>query len=245
VLADLLIAADGVRSPTRSAVFDGEPASFTGQVAWRGLVLADKLPAGMFPNAAQVFMGKGRHVVTYPLRGGSVINFVAVVERGNWTEEGWNIPDVPSNLQAAFSGWCPEVETLLSKVDDTFLWGLFNHPVLPRWSKNRVALLGDACHPMLPFLAQGAVMALEDAWVLADSLARAEGPRRGLHDYENRRKDRATRVQNGALRNATAYHLKSPLVRGAAHKVLSHLNEEWLLGRFDWLYAHDVTRDAP
>ena len=117
-------------------------------------------------------MGKGRHLVAYPLRGGTLINFVAVEERASWADEGWSIPDSPENLRAAFQGFAPPVQALLAQVDETFLWGLFNHPVLPRWSNGRIGLLGDACHPMLPFLAQGAVMGLEDAYVLAEALGR-------------------------------------------------------------------------
>ncbi|MCF6271888.1 MAG: FAD-dependent monooxygenase [Rhodobacteraceae bacterium] len=236
-----LIGADGVRSTLRDLVFEGQPASFTGHVAWRGLVKAEKLPAGLFENAAQVFMGKGRHLVAYPLRGGSLINFVAVEERKSWAAEGWNIPDTAENLRAAFTGFGSPVQALLNAVEETFLWGLFNHPVLPRWHKGRVVLLGDACHPMLPYLAQGAVMGLEDAYVLARSLEAADTPEAGLAAYEMARKPRATRVQKGAAANARAYHLRNPLVRGAAHKALALMPQGALIGRFDWLYALDVT----
>jgi len=242
ILVDCLIAADGVRSTTRSTLFNGQPAEFTGQVAWRGLVSAKHLPKGMFGNETQIFMGKGRHLVAYPLRGGSVINFVAVKEHQTWADEGWNIPDTPENLRAAFSGWCAPVESLLAAVEDTFLWGLFSHPVLPRWSDGQVALLGDACHPMLPFLAQGAVMGLEDAWVLADSLEKSDDIPTALQQYEDRRKTRATRVQSAARKNAWGYHLRMPGLRGIAHMVLRKTPPERLLAKFDWLYGEDVTK---
>lgn len=241
VLVASVIGADGVRSAVRSLAFKGQAAVFTGQVAWRGLVPADRLPKGLFENAAQVFMGKGRHLVAYPLRGGALINFVAVEERAEWAEEGWNIPDTPENLRAAFAGFAAPVQQLLGAVDETFLWGLFNHPPLPRWADGRVALLGDACHPMLPFLAQGAVMGLEDAFVLAASLAEADDFAGGLRSYESARLARATRVQNGAARNAWSYHLRNPAFRGAAHSVLSMVPGRALMRQFDWLYAHDVT----
>ena len=235
-----LIGADGVRSTLRGLAFGGQAASFTGQVAWRGLVAADKLPKGLFENAAQVFMGKGRHLVAYPLRGGSLINFVAVEERQGWAEEGWNIPDSAENLRAAFRGFAPSVQTLLGAVEETFLWGLFNHPELPHWTKGRIGLVGDACHPMLPFLAQGAVMGLEDAFVLAGALDTA-GIEAGLQAYEQARKARATKVQQGAARNAWSYHLRTPVFRGAAHRLLGLVPSGALLGQFDWLYGHDVT----
>ena len=240
VQADCLIGADGVRSVVRGMALHGQPAEFTGQVAWRGLVPASRLPKGLFENAAQVFMGKGRHLVAYPLRGGTLINFVAVEERASWADEGWSLPDSPENLRAAFQGFAAPVQTLLAQVDETFLWGLFNHPVLPRWSNGRIGLLGDACHPMLPFLAQGAVMGLEDAFVLAECFE-AKGIEKGFHAYEAKRKPRATRVQKGAARNAWSYHLSNPIFRGVAHKLLGMAPQNTLLGQFDYLYGHDVT----
>ncbi len=244
ITASVVIAADGVRSAVRAEVFNGQPASFTGQVAWRGIIPAEKLPAGTVKNAATVYMGPGRHLVTYPMRGGSIVNFVAVEERDSWAEEGWNIPDDPDNLRRAFAGAGQDVQTILKAVDETFLWGLFNHPYLPHWTKDNVALVGDACHPMLPYLAQGAVMALEDAWVLARELDRAGVPD-GLLAYERICKPRATRVQKAAASNATAYHLRSGPSRLVAHtglKAISRLAPSALLGRFDWLYGEDVTK---
>ncbi len=236
-----LIGADGVRSTLRGLALDGEPARFTGQVAWRGLVPSAQLPDGLFENAAQVFMGKGRHFVAYPLRGGSLINFVAVEERQGWADMGWNLPGRVDELRNAFKGFAAPVQVLLEAVEETFLWGLFNHPVLPRWSRGRVVLLGDACHPMLPFLAQGAVMGLEDAYVLAGALARADGIENGLQAYEKIRKPRATRVQKAAARNAWSYHLRNPLFRSAAHKLLGMVPGGALMRQFDYLYGHDVT----
>ncbi len=238
--ANALIGADGVRSVVRGLALHGQPAEFTGQVAWRGLVAAERLPKGLFENAAQVFMGKGRHFVAYPLRGGSVINFVAVEERVGWADEGWNISDTPDNLRNAFKGFATPVQALLEQVEETFLWGLFNHPVLPNWSDGHIGLVGDACHPMLPFLAQGAGMGLEDAYVLAREMDE-KGIKNGLQAYETMRKSRATRVQKGAARNAWSYHLRNPLFRGAAHKVLAMVPQKALLGQFDYLYGHDVT----
>ncbi len=246
--ADLVVGADGIRSGIRAAGFGGEEARFTGHVAWRGLVPAERLPPGLFPKAACVTMGPGRHVVTYPLRGGALWNFVAVEERAGWTAEGWMVPDDPAALRRAFAGAGPAVAALLEAVETTYLWGLFDHPVLPAWVRGRVALLGDACHPMLPFLAQGAAMALEDAWVLGACLAAAQEPEQGLMAYEDRRKPRATRVQRAAARNGRVYHLASPLLRGAVHAALrgvSALAPGALLGRFDWLYGANVVGMDP
>ncbi len=240
--AGIVIGADGVRSGLRSSHLDGAAPRFTGHVAWRGLVPAEKLPEGVVPEAACVTMGPGRHLVTYPLRNGRLINFVAVQARDGWQAEGWMHPDDPAHLRAAFAGWSGLPEQVLGAATETFLWGLFDHPVLPVWARGRIALLGDACHPMLPFLAQGAAMALEDAWVLAAELDVAREPERGLMAYEARRKPRATRVQRASARNARIYHLDGPL-RGVAHAGLrlgSALAPGAMLGRFDWLYGADV-----
>lgn len=244
VAADAVIAADGVRSAIRAARFGGAAPRFADAVAWRGFVPAERLPAGLLPEAASVFMGPGRHLVAYPLRGGSVWNFVAVEERAAWAEEGWSRPADPAELRAAFAGWAPPVARLLAAVEETFLWGMFLHPPLPDWARGRVALLGDACHPMTPFLAQGAVMALEDAWVLADALAAAPDLPAGLAAYGARRRARATRVQAAAARNGRIYHLRPGPARTAAWlglRTASRLAPERLLGRFDWLYGVDVT----
>ncbi len=242
-LEGLVIAADGVHSATRTQVFGGVPAKFTKQSAWRGVIATDKLPHKI-ANAATVYMGPGRHLVTYPLRGGSMVNFVAVSELSEWADEGWSIPDNPANLRAAFAMATPEVRALLDAVTETFRWGFFNHPTLPHWVKGNVALIGDACHAMLPYLAQGAVMALEDAWVLARELDRLGIPK-GLAEYEHLRKPRATRVQRTAAQGATAYHLHRGPIRSAAHlglSAISRLAPSALLGRFDWLYGTDVTK---
>ena len=217
---------------------------FAGHVAWRGLVAADLLPPGLFPDAACVSMGPGRHLVTYPLRGGTLWNFVAVEARAAWTAEGWTAPDDPAALRRAFAGWSPAATRLLGAVEETFLWGLFDHPPLPAWVRGRVALLGDACHPMLPFLAQGAAMALEDAWVLAAALAAAPDLPAGLRAYEDRRKPRATRVQRAAARNGAT--LPPRRRRACAARRISGcarrraLAPGALLGRFDWLYGANV-----
>jgi salicylate hydroxylase len=241
--AELVVAADGVRSPVRAAHFRGSAPRFTGHVAWRGLVPADRLPPEAVPSGARVTMGPGRHLVTYPLRHGRLVNFVAIEERAAWTAEGWTARADPAELRRAFAGW-RDAEPLLAAVDQTFLWGLFDHPPLPEWSRGRIALLGDAAHPMLPFLAQGATMAFEDAWVLAAELDTAADPEAGLMAYEARRRPRATRAQRAAVRSGRVYHQRPGL--GSAARLgmaaAAALAPGLLLGRFDWLFGADETR---
>jgi salicylate hydroxylase len=243
--AEIVVCADGVRSNFRADWFEGQSPRFTGHVAWRGLVEADRLGPLRFADKARVAVGPRRHVVTYPLRAGRQVNFVAVEERQSWSAEGWTEADDPANLRRAFAGWGGPVEALLDAVEETFLWGLFDHPPLPRWVNGRIALLGDACHPMLPYLAQGATMALEDAWVLAAELDVAETPERGLLAYEARRAPRAARVQRASARNGRFFHLR-PGMREAAHlglRAASAMAPGLLMGRFDWLYGADVVSD--
>ncbi|MFV0243419.1 MAG: FAD-dependent monooxygenase [Qingshengfaniella sp.] len=237
---DLLVAADGVRSVLRPMVDRGPAASFTGQVAWRALVPLDQ---AISPEVA-VHMGPGRHLVAYPLRDRCLLNIVAVEERAAWTPEGWTHRDDPENLRRAFAGFSPQVRGWLDQVDEVALWGLFRHPVACPWQAGRVALLGDAVHPTLPFLAQGACMALEDAWVLSASLSAADSVAAGLASYQAARHDRCVRIVKSSTFNAFAYHLRPGPLRGLAHLglgVLGRIAPGAALAKFDWLYRHDVT----
>ncbi|QYK39963.1 MAG: FAD-dependent monooxygenase [Paracoccaceae bacterium] len=241
---DLLIGADGLHSRVRAALNGGVAPFFTFQIAWRATIPGD--PAD--PAEAEVHMGPGRHLVSYPLRGGTLRNIVAVEERRRWVEEGWSLRDDPMELRLAFEGFAPRVRGWLDAVQDVWLWGLFRHPVAKAWHDGgRVAILGDAAHPTLPFLAQGANMALEDAWVLADCLDRHDDRASGLAAYQAARAARVARTVAAADANARNYHLRAPW-RGIAHlglRAAGAMAPGAVLGRFDWLYGHDVTRGAP
>ncbi|GAA6207657.1 FAD-dependent monooxygenase [Cognatishimia sp. WU-CL00825] len=243
VKADLVVCADGLHSVGRKVLNGASAPFFTGQVAWRATV----------PNhfghqaVAQVHMGPKRHVVSYPLRGGELVNLVAVQERGEWAEEGWAFQDDPHNLRRVFSDFGGDVPGLLTATTEVGLWGLFRHPVAKRWFGENVALLGDAAHPTLPFMAQGAVMAMEDAWVLADSLATCEDNAAALAMYQGRRFARVTKIVETANGNAKKYHLSNPILRKAAHGAMRALGTAApakMLGQFDWIYRHDVTKSA-
>ncbi len=239
--ASLVIGADGLHSIIRPLLNPGAEPFFTGQVAWRALVRGD--PATLKPEV-QVYMGPGRHIVTYPLRGGRLINIVAVEERDEWAEEGWSQTGDPDALRRAFSGFAPEMQTLLAQVEIVNLWGLFRHPVARGWGRDGLALAGDAAHPTLPFLAQGANLALEDAWVLAETLAALE-PEDALQAYQLQRRQRAEKVIEAANSNARNYHLRHPLVRLVAHSALRLTGAAFpslSLRQFDWIYRHDVTK---
>ncbi len=235
---DLAVGADGLRSVLREALNGAAAAVFTGQVAWRATLPCDD-PA----PRAEVHMGPGRHLVSYPLRGGRLRNLVAVEERSIWTEEGWYQRDEPDAVRRAFAGFSPRVRGWLDRVDGVHLWGLFRHPVAARWQGGRAAILGDAAHPTLPFLAQGANMALEDAWVLAACLGRGAEVDAGLRAYQAARAARCSRIVAAAARNARLYHLHRPWsdLAHAGLRLGARLAPDAPLRRFDWLYRHDVT----
>lgn len=238
---DAVIGADGLHSKVRPVLNGTVAPFFTRQVAWRATV-----PNTMgHPDVAQVHMGPHRHVVSYPLRGGALVNLVAVQEQAAWFEEGWHLQDDPEAMRAVFADFGGMAAEILAAVTDVGKWGLFRHPVAPVWHKGRCALLGDAAHPTLPFMAQGAVMAMEDAWVLADALAQAPSLEAGLAAYQNRRQDRVRRVVETASKNAWKYHLANPTVRRMAHlglRLASRAAPRQMMGQFDWIYRHDVTR---
>lgn len=240
--ADLVVGADGLHSRCRVALNGADRPFFTGQVAWRALVPNDQ----RLPAEAQIFMAPGRHLVCYPLREGRLVNIVAVQERRQWAEEGWSHSDDPDNLRAAFSDFRGLPAELLAQVRKVGIWGLFRHPVAPRWQGGNLALLGDAAHPTLPFLAQGANLALEDGWVLADCLARRPAdPLAALAQYQARRRDRAVRVIAAANANAWKYHFRLSPLRELGHLALrlsGALAPAQAVRQFDWIYAHDVTR---
>ena len=237
--AELVVAADGIHSVARPVLNGPDKAVFSGQVAWRALV-----PNTIdHPPEAQVHMGPGRHLVSYPLRGGQLVNLVAVEEREGWADEGWNHADDSAHMQTAFAEFGGAAAQMLAQVKDVTLWGLHLHPVAATWQSDGVALLGDAAHPTLPFLAQGANMALEDAWVLADAAATGQG--NWLAGYQDRRRARAERVIAAAAKNAWRYHMHPGPLRAAAHlglRVASRLVPGRMIGAFDWLYGMDVTR---
>ena len=244
--ADLLIGADGIKSKVQACMLGQTPAQFTGQVAWRGVVAANKLPKGLIKANANLWVGPGKHFVSYYVRGGDLVNFVAVQERCDWQKEAWSEPGNISELRETFSGWHPEVTELLAASEQCFLWALFDRQPLAQWTDQNVALLGDACHPMLPFLAQGAAMAIEDSYALAHCLANENDTPTALKAYQDMRLTRTCDIQLNARKNASLYHMSSPIER-AKLAVLSGLSSIGLsnlvaANKLDFVYAYNIVR---
>jgi salicylate hydroxylase len=236
--ADLVVGADGLHSVVRRHLLGDDKPFFTGQVAWRAIVPVEQ------EAVAQIWMAPGRHVVTYPLRDGR-LNIVAVREQAQWVEEGWSHRDSPETLRRIFSDCSLDLKAILARVQEVGRWGLFRHPVAERWHDGRATLLGDAAHPTLPFLAQGANLALEDAWVLARELMRHDLGE-GLDRYQAERRPRVSDAIAAANANARNYHLAG-MKRRAAHsglRAIGLLAPGAFLGRYDWLYRFDVTADG-
>jgi salicylate hydroxylase len=242
--ADVLIGADGIKSKVQSCMLGQTPAKFTGQVAWRGVVEANKLPKGLIKHNANLWVGPGKHFVSYYLRGGNLVNFVAIQERTDWQQESWNEPGDISELRDTFAGWHPEVTELLTATESCFLWALFDRQPLQQWTDRNVALLGDACHPMLPFLAQGAAMAIEDSYALAHCLANENDTQIALKAYQAIRLTRTRNIQLGARKNASLYHMSSPIeqVKLAILSGLSiiGLSDKVAANKLDFIYAYNI-----
>jgi salicylate hydroxylase len=231
-----LIGADGLWSGLRARL--GHPApEFRRRTAWRALVPADSVEEEFRAPDVQLWLGRNAHVVHYPVKGGRLINIVAIVN-DKWAEHGWSTEGAREELLAHYSpwNWALPVREFLGVPDRWQKWALYDLPPLDQWGNGPVTLLGDAAHPMLPFLAQGAAMAIEDAAILADNMARRpDRPAAAMRRYEDARRRRTERVQKAARSNGRVYHL------AAGEAVLRNLflrvaGGKMLLRRYDWLY---------
>jgi salicylate hydroxylase len=240
-LALALIGADGVWSSVRHHLFPQVRAQFSGLIAWRGTLDARQLPRELAAARVQLWMGPDAHFVAYPISGGRQINVVAVVP-GRWNRPGWSTEGNAAELKNAFAapGWPGPARMMLNAVDGWRKWALFGVPEGGEWADGAIALLGDAAHAMLPFAAQGAGMAIEDAAVLAKSLSesRLDGPgdiSAALKAYARLRRPRVGKVQRTARRQGQIYHLAGPLAL-ARDVAIQALGPQRLLGRQSWIY---------
>jgi salicylate hydroxylase len=233
--ADAVIAADGIHSVLQRFVTEQATPVFSGSVAFRGLIDAGRVPQWR-PRVSQLWMGEGKHVLVYPLRAGQLINFVCFVPADEEMRESWSAPGDPEALRAAFEGWAAPVTGLLVHVDKTFWWGLYDREPLAEWTKGRLALLGDAAHPMLPHLGQGANQSIEDAFALAAVLkgSSARDVPAVLQHYAQVRRRRTDVVQNNSRRNGERYDLVNHTVESRDREIAETRRLR------AWIYDYDV-----
>ena len=240
VRGDALIGADGVHSRIRQALLGPDRSEFTGTIAWRGVVPMERLPKHMARMVGSNWVGPGGHIVHYPLRAGKVMNFVGVLERSDWRIESWTARGTQEELAADYRGWHEDIQAFIHAIDTPYKWALMVRAPLERWTSRRVSLLGDAAHSMLPFLAQGAVMAIEDGFVLGRALAKYQ-VEEALQHYETARRERTRRTVEGSAANMHRFHnraLADP-VEGKRF-----IDREWtsqrIADRYEWLFRYDA-----
>jgi salicylate hydroxylase len=242
VSGDCLIGADGVHSQVRQSLFGPDRPQFTGLVVWRGIVPMERLPKHMARMVGSNWVGPGAHVVHYPLRAGKVMNFVGALERSDWQVESWSARGTTEELAGDFAGWHDDIHALIRNIPVPHKWALMTRPPMQRWTVGRVTLLGDACHSMVPFLAQGAVMAIEDGYILARALAASTDVSSNLLKYEEARRERTRKAVEGSSANIGRFH--HPALADPA-KARDYVAREWagqnVADRYEWLFRYDVT----
>ncbi len=232
--ADVIVGADGIRSTVREAMFGAAPARYTEQMGWRGIVSIGDVPTNVGPGRSVPidrseyvgWIGPTGHVICYPIRGGALYNLFVGRVSTQWAEESWTVPSSREEMLASFAGWNEALLGMLDKIEHVFKWGIYDREPLTQWTQGRIALMGDAAHPMMPTLAQGASITLEDAYALARNIAQfSHDPAQGLKAYEAERLARARGVQLQA-RAQFQNNRKNP-----APPPLSR----------DWIFEHDAT----
>lgn len=244
--ADLIVGADGIRSVVRGSLFGADAPAFTGHMCWRALVPVDKHPLPFVEPSVNFWFGPKAHVVTYYVKGGKAVNIVACKETDEWVKESWTEPSSTKELLDAYEGWHPDLITLFERTDNlqVFKWGLYDRNPMEQWSRGHATLLGDSAHPMLPYLSQGAAMAIEDAFVLSEALDYFEGNVIvALEAYEAERRNRTRNVQLQARERGRTYHLESSeeqRKRDLAMKERQKQNPNAVGISAEWIYEYDA-----
>ncbi|APF37916.1 FAD-dependent monooxygenase [Chelatococcus daeguensis] len=243
--AGLAVGADGIWSSVRAALGDKRKPVYRGYAAWRATIPAGEVPEEMAGNVTGLWLGRGMHLVHYPVSRGRLVNIV-LVARANGSVNEWNSKAHEADVAQHLGRAVPTLSAIAARPLDWRVWSLFDLPPPRPWGRGPVTLLGDAAHPVLPFLAQGGALAIEDAAVLADALAsKPDDVPAALRAYETARQARAVRVQQAARENGRVYHMPAPLSL-MRNLVMSRLSGEAMLARYAWLYGWEPPqrRDA-
>jgi len=236
--ADALIAADGIHSTVRRILLGPERPRFACR-AYRGLIPAERVPD--IPKESTAWLGPGRHLVHYFVSGGRLLNFVGHVEQEGWYSESWTEPGKVSDLRDAYAGWHPQVQRIIDEVDETFIWAVLDREPLDRWTYGRITMLGDACHPMIPFMGQGGAQAIEDAVAVAACLQRYPADvETALTLYETIRLPRASKIQIGSWENKTRFHMPDGPGQIERDTLMAKGMTDWSYRSIEWVYAHDA-----
>lgn len=242
ISVDALVGADGIHSVLRQMLFGPEKPRFAGCFAYRGLVPADRLAHLDLEVTAQVWMGPGKAFVHYYVQNRHLLNFVAAIEQDTWTKESWTDRGEVADLRAAYEGWHPQVRGILEAVDETFIWALLDRKPMEHWSVGRVTLLGDACHPMLPMMAQGSAQAIEDGATLAACLSRSNARQvpEALRKYEALRLARVSRVQGQSEATKKRVLLPDGQAQQARDAGMARGGTDFSPEAIAWLYGYDA-----
>jgi salicylate hydroxylase len=236
VKGDILIGADGIKSAIRDQIVGVTPPDFTGQVAWRATVDVKKLPANFMEKIVAIWCGPKKHAVVYYLRSGELLNFVGCVENEKWQNESWTVKADWQELKDDFAGWNDEIQTIIDNIDkdQCYLWSMNNRVPIKNWRTNKAVVMGDAAHPTLPYMASGAVMAIEDAAVLMRSLNTNEDVIEALDMFQRNRVDRTGLIVTESTEHGELYHLsnKEEFEAGFGKKNIAK-------ERAEWLYSYD------
>ncbi|MBD3728191.1 MAG: FAD-dependent monooxygenase [Sphingomonadales bacterium] len=239
--SDILIGADGVKSTVRKSLFGDDHTEFTGMIAWRAVIPMERLPERFHEMVGWTWIGPGGHLVNYPLRGGKLMNMIGTIERNDWQVESWYAEGSIEECLNDFAGWHEDVQTLIRAAPKVLKWAFMERAPRQVWSLGRATLLGDACHATLPFLAQGAVMSIEDGVVLGRCLDEFADPVEALRRYEQARVERTSKMVRGAKENTARFHEGALKTEEGA---IAYMESEWsrdpIKERYDWLYRYDV-----
>jgi salicylate hydroxylase len=244
--APYVIGADGIHSTVRVGLFGPSKPVFTNCIAWRGLIPMQRLPSHLARMVGTNWLGPHGNVLHYPVRRGELMNFVSMAERTDWQVESWSTVGSKDELRNDFRDWHADVQFMIDQIETPYKWAMMIREPMPSWSKGRVTLLGDACHPTLPFLGQGGVMSIEDGYVLAACLDKYfSEPDAALARYEDIRKDRTSMVVRKASENKnSAFEPRLADKDLVAVEVAREWQQVRLRERMDWLYSYDATAIA-